>query len=184
MKFQVGDMVMHWNYGLGQITGIEERMVMGKSQLYYELRIKDLNIWVPVDNLAGDRMRPPTSARSFKKLLVTLSTSAEELSEDRHERKVQLHSKMSDGTAESICCVLRDLTNREQKRPLNDDDKTILQKARTMLLREWEYSLRVPAAKAETDLVKALKSSHGQQSDSREQGQRSSESGEAAVRLR
>ncbi len=161
MRFEVGDTVMHWNYGLGQITGMEERKVTGQSQLYYVLKIKDLSIWVPADELAKGRMRPPTSARSFKKLVEVLGGSAEKLSEDRRERKAQLHARMADGTAESICHVLRDLTSRELERPLNDDDKTTLQRARTMLLSEWEYSLNVTAAQAESNLDLALGPSTG-----------------------
>lgn len=157
MKFQVGDTVMHWNYGLGQITGLEERLVMGKTQLYYVLRIKDLSLWVPADKLAGERMRPPTSARSFKKLLAVLGGSAEVLPDDRRERKAQLHTKMSEGTAESICHVLRDLTNREQNRPLNDDDRATLERARGILVDEWGYALKVPSAQAEQDLHKILR---------------------------
>ncbi len=161
MKFQVGDTVMHWNYGLGQITGMEERVVTGKSQLYYVLRIKDLSIWVPADKSAGDRMRVPTSARSFKRLLAVLGGSAEELSDDRRERKLQLHTKMSEGTAESICHVLRDLTSRELNRPLNDDDRATLERARGLLLGEWGYALQVPPAQAEDELLKILKPTAG-----------------------
>ncbi len=157
MKFQVGDTVMHWNYGLAQITGMEERLVTGTSQLYYVLKIKDLSVWVPADKAAGDRMRLPTSARSFKKLLAVLGGSADELSDDRRERKLQLRAKMSDGTAESICHVLRDLTTRELNRTLNDDDRATLERARGMLLGEWVYALHVPPDKAEHDLHKILK---------------------------
>ena len=34
MDFHVGDPVMHWTYGLGQITQLEERAVSGKNTLY------------------------------------------------------------------------------------------------------------------------------------------------------
>jgi CarD-like/TRCF RID domain len=47
MNFQVGDTVIHWSYGLGQITGMEERSLTGTSQLYYVLRTTELSIWAP-----------------------------------------------------------------------------------------------------------------------------------------
>lgn len=157
MKFQVGDTVMHWNHGLGQITGLEERKVTGESQMYYVLRIRDLNIWVPADKLAAGRIRPPTSARSFKKLLAVLSGPAHSLPDDRRERKATLHTRMSDGTAESLCHVIRDLTKREEARPLNDDDRSTLERARDMLLGEWGFALKVPPAQAQDDLYKILR---------------------------
>lgn len=166
MKFQVGDTIMHWSHGLGLITGMEERKMMGESQLYYVVKVQDLNIWVPADKLAAGRMRLPTSARSFKKLLAVLNGPSKVLPDDRRERKLELHTKMSDGTAESICDVIRDLTRREEVRTLNDDDRSTLQRAKTMLLGEWGYALKVPPMQAETDLQDALKHSSGRREGS------------------
>src|SRR5512140_1029455 len=126
MTFQVGDTVMHWNHGLGRITGMEEREVMGESQLYYVVKIQDLNVWVPADSLLASRLRMPTSAPAFKKLFAILGGPADTLPGDRHERKSHLHTKMTGGNAESICHVIRDLTALEETKPLNDDDKSTL----------------------------------------------------------
>ncbi len=157
MKFRVGDMVMHWNHGLGQITGLEERKLTGQSQLYYALKIRDLSIWVPADGQAAGRMRAPTSSRSFKKLFAVLGGPAATLPDDRRERKTQLHTRMSDGTADSICQVIRDLTRRGEGRTLNDDDRLTLDRARALLVAEWAYALDVPPAQAEHDLHAMLK---------------------------
>jgi RNA polymerase-interacting CarD/CdnL/TRCF family regulator len=128
-----------------------------KSQLYYVLRIKELSIWVPVHKLARGRMRLPSSARVFKRLLEGLADSPEDLSDDRRERKLQLHTRMSDGTTKSIWHVLRDLTKRELKRSLNDNDRATLERARALLLGEWVYALQVPPAQAEHDLHRILR---------------------------
>ncbi len=166
MKFEVGHTVMHWNHGLGQITGLEEREVMGESQLYYVVKIQDLSIWVPADKMLAGRMRLPTPARTFKKLLAILSGPAQTLPDDRHERKTHLHARMSDGTAASICHVVRDLTTREEVKSLNDDDKATLQRARAMLLGEWGYSLKISPAEAENDMHRLLKQSSARSRDS------------------
>lgn len=152
MSFQVGDTVIHWNHGLGQITGVEEQQVMGKSQLYYEVKIQTLSIWVPADKLLESRLRAPTPAPAFQRLFAILSGPAETLPGDRRERKSQLHTRMVDGKAEGICHVVRDLSALEGKKPLNYEDKATLKWARTMLLGEWGYSLRVTPAQAEDSL--------------------------------
>ncbi|HEX8990227.1 MAG TPA: CarD family transcriptional regulator [Anaerolineales bacterium] len=156
MNFQVGDTVMHWNHGLGQIRGLEERKVSGESQLYYAVQIQDINIWVPADAMLASRLRRPTSAPAFKKLLPILGGPAEALPIERHERKTLLRTKMASGDAGSLCHVIRDLTSREKEKPLNDDDRSTLKRARLMLLREWGYSLQVPLAQAEDELQELL----------------------------
>ena len=156
MNFQVGDTVMHWNHGLGQIKGLEERIVSGESQLYYAVQIQDINIWVPADAMLASRLRHPTTAPAFKKLLTILSGPAETLPVDRHERKTLLRTKMASGEAVSVCHVIRDLTSFEGEKSLNDDDHSTLKRARAMLLGEWEYTLKIPPAQAEKELQELL----------------------------
>jgi CarD family transcriptional regulator len=159
MKFQVGDTIMHWSHGLGHITGLEEREVMGESQLYYVVQMQDFNVWVPADKMLAGRLRPPTPAPAFKKLLAILSGPAEVLPDDRHERKSLLRARMSGGTAESICHVIRDLAGRQEVKTLNDDDMSTMKRASGMLLGEWVYSLKIPPTQAEDDLHRLLKTS-------------------------
>jgi RNA polymerase-interacting CarD/CdnL/TRCF family regulator len=157
MKFHVGDTVMHWNHGLGQIMAVEEQEVMGASQLYYVVKFETLTAWVPADKLVASRLRRPTPAPAFQGLFTILSGPAQRLPGDRRERKSQLHTRMGDGNAESICHVIRDLSTLEGEKSLNYEDKAVLKWARTMLLAEWGYSLRVTATQAEDSLGALLR---------------------------
>jgi CarD family transcriptional regulator, regulator of rRNA transcription len=157
MSFQVGDTVVHWSFGLGQIIGLEERAVAGEKQLYYEVRIQNFSVWVPADSRLASRLRSPASARAFKKLFAILGGPAGIMSGDRRERKLQLHTKMAGGGAKAICQVIRDLTTLEQEKSLNYDEKSILKQACTLLLAEWGYALKMPAAQAQADLYQMLK---------------------------
>ena len=152
MEFHVGDPVVHWTYGLGKVIAVQQRTIAGEKALYYVVEINDLTVWVPVDGKAKTRLRRPTSRAGFRKLFKILSQSAKSLSEDRFERKQELNRKLQDGTIESVCSVIRDLSSFQQKKSLNDDDKVILQRASTSLLGEWAYSLAVPRSQAEQEL--------------------------------
>lgn len=156
MNFHVGDIVVHWSYGLGQIVGLEERAVTGENQLYYVVKIQDLSVWVPADSRLASRLRWPTSPQAFKKLFDILRGPAGTLSGDRRERKSQLQTKMAAGKAKAICQVIRDLTTLEQEKSLNYDDKSTLKRASTLLLGEWGYSLEMPPAQAQADLYHLL----------------------------
>jgi RNA polymerase-interacting CarD/CdnL/TRCF family regulator len=156
MDFRVGDPVIHWTYGLGEIVGLEERALTGETLLYYVVQVKDVTVFVPADSKAMSRLRPPTAKRDFHKLFDILSGPGEPLSEDRFERKAQLRKELADGKAETICRVIRDLSSYEHNKQLNDEDKTILKRAWNALLREWEYVLSVPVAQVEIELQRLL----------------------------
>ena len=37
--FQVGDQVIHWVYGLGEIVDLDEKVLAGESASYYVLQV-------------------------------------------------------------------------------------------------------------------------------------------------
>ena len=159
MDFRVGDPVMHWTYGLGQVIGREERILSGQKTLYYVVKVRDLTVWVPADGKLPNRLRPPTTANNFKRLFAILSGIGEPLPEDRQERKLRLVEQLKDGRAESLCRVVRDLFTYQQAKTLNENDQVILKRAQNALLSEWGYSLSVPEMQAESDLRRMLTAS-------------------------
>jgi|WetSurMetagenome_2_1015567.scaffolds.fasta_scaffold67333_1 RNA polymerase-interacting CarD/CdnL/TRCF family regulator len=156
MEYQIGDPVMHWTYGLGNIIGIEERVISEEKKLYYAVGIKDLTVWVPVDVYVENRLRPPSSAAKFKRLLGILTEPGIPLPDDRQERKVQIVEELKDGRAESLCKVVRDLSFYQQVRPLNETDQSLMKRARNALLDEWSFVLLIPLIEAETELRRLL----------------------------
>ncbi len=157
MSFNVGDQVVHWIYGLGKVVALEERVLTGQKMIYYVVKVQNMMVYVPADDKAKLRLRLPTSEHGFKKLFEILSGPGESISEDRRERKSLLYKKLEDGQAETICQVIRDLSSYELVRPLNDDDKSILNRAKRSLLGEWEFALSVSPAQAELELHRLLK---------------------------
>ena len=156
MEYQVGDKVIHWTYGLGEIVELDEKVLAGQTTSYYVVRIGDMSIWVPVDQMNGDSLRLPTPAHDFDRLFAILGSPGEPLSDDRLERKTQLQKKMHDGRPESICEVVRDLSFANHTKKLNENDAAILYRAKSLLLSEWGISLSVPINQAEDALNSLL----------------------------
>jgi RNA polymerase-interacting CarD/CdnL/TRCF family regulator len=152
MNFRVGDVVVHCTYGLGKVIQIEERTLYGPTLTYYAVQIGDLTIWVPEDEQLGTRLRPPTPDREFPRLLKILSGPGESLPADRHERKLLLINWLKDGRAESLCRVIRGLSNFRQVKSLNDYDQVVLRRTQQTLIGEWGYSLSITPAQAEYEL--------------------------------
>jgi RNA polymerase-interacting CarD/CdnL/TRCF family regulator len=150
--FQVGDKVVHWSYGPGQIVQVDKKRISGRTDLYYVVQIRDLTLWVPVDGAVRHSLRPPTSKREFRRLFEILRGPGEILSDDRLERKAYLTGHMRDGTLESICRAIRDLITRSYRKKLNDSDAALLERARRYLLDEWEISFSISMNDAQRQL--------------------------------
>ena len=158
MEFHAGDTVMHWNCGLGQVVGQEERVLSGSKFIFYAVQMQDIIIWVPVDGQLGSRLRLPTPKSGFKQLLATLSSLGEPLPEYRLERRTRLLALLNDGCAESLCQIIRDLSAYQKTHPLNDNDRMLLKQSRNALLGEWGFVMSISRAQAEFELYRLLAS--------------------------
>lgn len=164
MDFQVGDAVVHPVYGLGQVIELDEKKISGKVRRCYVVQAScaegslsnNLTIWVPADGSGPYTLRQPTPPREFKHLFAILSSPGEPLSADRMERKMHLQGLMREGTLAAICRVIRDLSQFSQTHRLNDQDATILGRAKDYLIKEWRLSLCTPRAEAEQELARLL----------------------------
>lgn len=156
LAFQVGDQVIHWMYGHGEVIQLDEKVISEHTDKYYVVRIRDLTLWVPIEQEGEPCLRPPTPARDFKKLFRILTSPGEPLSADRHMRKLQLTELLKDRSLLSVCRVIRDLECYKRANRINESDNAILDHARNFLLSEWSVALAIPVQQAEGELRSLL----------------------------
>src|SRR5690242_20326970 len=156
MNFNEGDSVVHWTFGLGRISQLEERDVSGQKVLYYVVQIGDLAVWVPVDSASETRLRPPTPAAEFETLVHTLSEPSEALPADRHQRKILLMDWLKDGRVESLFRVIRSLVACQKTHPLSENDHDLLKRSEAILIGEWTFSMSIPFSEAQNTLHSML----------------------------
>ena len=162
MNFHEGDSVMHWTHGLGKVVQLEEMTLSGEKILYYAIQIGDMTVWVPEDDKLETRLRLPTRAAEFKRLMGILSRPGEPLPVERFERKKLLLAWLKDGCAKTLFRVIRSLSTYRHFHPLNDDDQALLKRSRHALLGEWSFIMSIPLAQAEHELQHLL-ASHSSQ---------------------
>jgi RNA polymerase-interacting CarD/CdnL/TRCF family regulator len=156
MGFHIGDKVIHCTHGLGEIVQIEQKTIRDQPTNCYVVRIHDLMIWIPIDDLQQHSLRLPTQPDEFVGLFAILTGPGEPLLEDRLLRKDQLMAQMRDGQLASICRVVRDLTHFKRSKKLNDQENSILERATNSLLTEWTYSLGQPLDQAQQAMTNLL----------------------------
>jgi RNA polymerase-interacting CarD/CdnL/TRCF family regulator len=156
MDYHVGDKVIHWYYGLGEIVQMDEKFIHERQMLCYVVRTRDLTIWVTADEPGKSSIRRPTPGSDFENLFAILRSPGRPLPVDRFERKTYLIERMKDGKLASICSVIRDLAFYRREKKLNDYDKSTLERAQSFLLTEWMYSLSVSQVQANSELMQLL----------------------------
>ncbi len=156
LDYQVGDKVVHPNYGLGEIITMDEKFIHGRQMLCYVLLAGNVTIWVMADEPGKSGLRLPTPGRDFEKLFKILSSPAELLPTNQYERKTEITERMKEGDLASICTVIRDLNNYRHVKQLNDYDKLALERAQHLLLEEWMYSRSVSMSQASAELMQLL----------------------------
>ena len=156
MDFHIGDKVIHSTYGMGEIVHIEEKVIHDCPTNCYVVRTNELTIWIPINDLHQHSLRTPTVPDEFVRLFSILTSPGEALPEDRVLRKDQLIANMKNGQLASICHVVRDLTQFKRIKKLNDQEKSILERAMNSLLTEWIYSLGVSQLQAQQAMTRML----------------------------
>ncbi len=158
MAFRIGDKVIHCTFGLGEIIQIEKKVINGHPVNCYVVQMNDMTIWVPIDDPEQNCLRTPTPPEEFVKTLPILGSPNEDLLEDRVLRKKQLIDQLKDGQLASICRVVRDLKHYQRSSKLNDQEKSILDRAVKSLLTEWTFSLGTPQNQAYLTMENMLQS--------------------------
>ncbi len=161
MKFDIGDPVVHWMYGLGHVLKLEERTVSDVKVLYYAVQIGDMTVWVPADDNLESRLRPPLPQTKFRKLLAILSSPSEPLPVDGRERRLLIQELLKDGQAETLCRAIRDLSAIQKTKPWNEYDQSLMKRMQGLLIGEWGLVLSVSPENAAHELNRLLTSARG-----------------------
>jgi RNA polymerase-interacting CarD/CdnL/TRCF family regulator len=158
MGFHIGDKVIHSTFGFGEIINIEEKTINGKLENCFVVQMSDMTIWVPIEDTNQTTLRTPTSPEEFIDTLPILTSPTENLDEDRVLRKKQLSDQLKDGQLSSICRVVRDLSSYQHTSKLNDQERSILDRAVKSLLTEWTFSLGTTQLQARQAMESMLES--------------------------
>jgi CarD family transcriptional regulator len=159
LTFQIGDKVIHSVHGFAEIINVESKVISGISQEYYVVKTKTLIIWI-LKCQQTNNLRLPTLKSIFTRLETILRSHQEPFSNLRNERRSQIHTRITDGAIESICCLIRDLSFIRRNHHLNEYESTIYKRAVNNLLDEWQYSMSISQAQAMSELNALLDESY------------------------
>ena len=150
MGFKVGDRVVYPHHGAAVIKKKQSMEVGGEKKDYFVLQMAhgDLTLSVPVDKADEVGMRPPISVEDVEDVLRLLGKRDVREPSNWSRRFKNHQEKLKSGDVYQVAEVVRNLALREQARGLSAGEKSMLERARGILVSELSFALDVTEEQA------------------------------------
>lgn len=160
MQFEVGETVVYPHHGAAVITEVKKRTIRGEEKLYLKLNVTrgDLVIEVPAENVDLVGVRDVIGREDVDRVFDVLRAPfTEEPTNWSRRYKVNLE-KLASGDVLRVSEVVRDLWRRDKERGLSAGEKSMLAKARQILVSELALAEKTDEDKASLVLDEVLAS--------------------------
>jgi Transcriptional regulators, similar to M. xanthus CarD len=159
MKLEIGDRVVHPQYGVGHVVKLEEReFEPGLMRQYYEISIPGSTLWVPLDQPTFG-LRKLAVRREIDRCRQILSSRPLPLTEDSRLRQSDLSARLKTGTIVAHCEVVRDLSAYGAHRPISGTIAAFLRVTQDVLCQEWAVVEGITLAEANVEISLLLEQS-------------------------
>jgi CarD family transcriptional regulator len=152
--FGEGDLVVYPNHGAGHVAGVEEKTVLGEERRYYIVYIADggLTLNIPADGETG---------LGVAGALGVLRGDAQSMPANWNHRLKHNQEKIRSGEISRVAEVVRDLSVFGGEHGLSTGERTLLAKARRILISEVALVRDLPVEEAEALVDGALRPGKG-----------------------
>jgi CarD family transcriptional regulator len=156
--FEIGDKVVYPNHGVGIIEKISNRLVSGKFERFYLLRIcsNDILVMVPTANAGDVGLRKIIERGDVEQLLSFLSSNQFLTQKDWKDRFKENSEKMRTGSIVHVAEVFKNLVYLSRVKPLSFREKRMLDRARFLLISELSTVMNVAELEIEDRIEKAV----------------------------
>ncbi len=136
--YNIGDKILYPPHGAGEIESIEERIVLGKKQSYYIMRMpyEDMTVMIPQEGCDKIGVRYIIDKDEAKKVLEAFRTK--KISEDENWNRRQRENvvKIKSGDIYEVLSVVKALMIREGTKGLSTSERKMLNMSRKIMVSE------------------------------------------------
>ncbi len=156
--FQVGEKVAHPMHGAGIIDRIVQKKIDGVIQDYYIMKLpnRSMVVMIPVDNTDQIGIRPIVDQEKANQVLQAIPQLKVEMNSNWNRRYRENLERMKSGDLLEVACVIRGLTDRDNKRGLSTGERKMLHAARQILISEIVLSKDESYEDVEAELDRVL----------------------------
>ncbi|MDJ0336034.1 CarD family transcriptional regulator [Salinibacterium sp. G-O1] len=160
MQFEVGETVVYPHHGAATIIEVKKRVIRGEEKLYLKLNVAQggLVIDVPAENVDLVGVRDVIGRDGVDKVFEVLRAPFTEEPTNWSRRYKANLEKLASGDVIRVSEVVRDLWRRSQDRGLSAGEKSMLAKARQILISELALAEKTDEEKASHVLDEVLAS--------------------------
>ena len=157
-QFEIGDKVVYPNHGVGIIEKISNRLVSGKFERFYLLRIcsNDILVMVPTANAGDVGLRKIIEKKDVDHLLSFLTSNQFFSQRDWKDRFKENSEKMRSGSIFHVAEVFKNLVYLSRVKPLSFREKRMLDRARFLLISELSTVMNLKELEVEERIDKAV----------------------------
>ncbi len=154
-NFSIGDKAVYPAHGVGEVTAIERREILGHNQNVYVLKILDngMKIMIPTDKVGSVGLReviPKNRVKDVYKILKEKGITVKSQTWNRRYREYM--EKIKTGSIFDIAEVLRDLYLLKFDKDLSFGERKMLDTARGLLIKEISVARNVGEKVVEKEL--------------------------------
>lgn len=159
--FNIGDKVFYPYHGAGEITGIEEREILGEKKTYYIIRfpLTETTIMLPSENLDKLGLRTLATPLDIKYCLEKLRIANITIDEDWKIRYKKNQDLLKSGSIEDVALVVKTLYVRNKYKELSTTEKKLYQNAMSILVSEIALALDKPTEEVKAEVLRLIEES-------------------------
>ena len=146
---KVGDKAVYPGHGVGKITSIEDKDILGSTLTFYSMEIMEsgTKIMIPKNRMESLGLRPVVSKKEAKKVMNIISDT--NITEEKtkyagknwQKRHQSYMDKIKTGSIYEIAKVIRDLNNIQEEKELSYGEKKMMNKAKNILYSELSLTM-------------------------------------------
>ena len=154
-SFRIGDKAVYPTHGVAEVTSIETREISGQKHTFYILKVMDTErtLMVPttkVDTVGLRQVVGKAEVKEVYDILKSRDITVDGQTWNRRHREYM--EKIKTGSVFEIAEVLRDLSLLKNGKELSFGERQMLDRARSLLVRELAVAKKQEQAKIEKEL--------------------------------
>ena len=158
-QFKVGDHAVYPGHGVGRISSIEYKEILGTKHEFYSVLILEtgMKIMIPAANIKSVGLRPLISKDEAQKVVDILKDKNVKIDTQTWNRRYRDYmEKIKTGSVYEIAEVLRDLYVLKVDKELSFGEKKMLDTAKNLLLKELNLAPEVNSVVNSDAEIKAI----------------------------
>ena len=146
---KVGDKAVYPGHGVGKITSIENKDILGSTLTFYSMEIMEsgTKIMIPKNRIKSVGVRPVASIKEAKKAMNMIFDKGSQIGKTKFEgknwqkRHQSYMDKIKTGSIYEIAKVIKDLNQIGEEKELSYGEKKMMNKAKNILYSELSLTM-------------------------------------------